>query len=106
MKTVSPSYSILPLPGSSDLTQPVVFCDFWSLASWCVGSCSLADKHSTCSARTSASLFLQQKTLEIDSGNLIFARVQHIYATLLLCTALCQRGQKDATGFYSEIRSA
>ena len=68
MKTVSLSYSLLLLPGSSDLTQPVVFCDFWRLASWCVGSCSLADKHSTCSARTSASLFLQQKTLEIDSG--------------------------------------
>ena len=64
------------------------------------------DKHSMCSARVSASLFLQQKTLEIDSGNLIFARVQHIYAILLLCTALCQRGQKDATGFYSDIRSA
>ena len=41
-------------------------------------------------------LFLQLKALEVDSGNLIFARVQHrmSHAILLLCTALCQRGKK------------
>ena len=37
-----------------------------------------------------------QKALEIDSGNLIFAWVQHrmFHAILLLCTALCQRSKK------------
>ena len=41
-------------------------------------------------------LFLQQKTLEIDSRNLIFAWVQHrmLHAILLLSTVSCQRGKK------------
>ena len=42
------------------------------------------------------SMFLQEKALEIDSRNLIFASVQHrmSHAILLLCSALCQKGKK------------
>ena len=41
-------------------------------------------------------MFLQQKALEIDSRNLIFAWVQErmFHAILLLCMALCQRRKK------------
>ena len=41
-------------------------------------------------------LFLQQKALEVDSRNMMFAWVQHrmSHAILLLCMALCQRGKK------------
>ena len=41
-------------------------------------------------------MFLQQKALEIDSRNLIFAWVQErmSHAILLLCTAVCQRRKK------------
>ena len=40
-------------------------------------------------------LFLQQKTSEVDSRSVMFAWVEHrmSHAMLLLCTAVCQRGK-------------